>query len=132
MSEHVRFHHAVPVADLESTRAFYGTALGCAELPRAHPNRSAGFDFFGHELVMHVVGPQEVAIHRQASGGAHASVRHFGVYLPRADWETIVARVAAAGLPALGPVERTDGAFVLVEDPAGNVIEFKTTTPASH
>jgi extradiol dioxygenase family protein len=130
MSEPVQFHHALPVEDLDQTRAFYGSVLGCAELQRGDPDRSLGFDFFGHEIVLHAVGPEAAAVHRRASEGANAAIRHFGVYLPRARWELIVERIANAGVTAFGPVERGNGAFVLVADPSANVIEFKTTTPA--
>jgi extradiol dioxygenase family protein len=130
MAETSRFHHAFPVADLSEAREFYLAALGCKELPRADPERSAGFDFFGHELVIHVVSPDDAAIHRRASGGLNASIRHFGVYLARGEWEAIVGRITRAQITVFGPVERADGAFVLVEDPSANVIEFKTITHA--
>jgi extradiol dioxygenase family protein len=128
MPERVRFHHALPVEDLERTQAFYGSVLGLAQLQRNDPERSLGFDFFGHELVLHTVGVEQAVVHRRASEGLSASIRHFGVYLTRARWEVMVERIANAGVTAFGPVEREDGAFVLIADPSANVIEFKTTT----
>ena len=47
------FHLAFPVHDLAAARAFYGGLLGCPE------GRSADdwvdFDFFGHQIVAHLV-----------------------------------------------------------------------------
>ena len=47
------FHLAIRVSDLPSARAFYGGLLGCPE------GRSSAqwvdFNFFGHQLVCHVV-----------------------------------------------------------------------------
>jgi len=47
------FHLAVPVHDLPAARAFYGGLLGCAE--GRSDERWVDFDFFGHQLVAHLV-----------------------------------------------------------------------------
>src|SRR3982750_1678704 len=51
------FHLAFPVHDLAAARAFYGGLLGCPE------GRSADewidFDFFGHQIVAHLVPGSE-------------------------------------------------------------------------
>ena len=47
------FHLAIPVFDLEESRAFYSSVLGCSE------GRSSktwvDFNLFGHQLVCHVI-----------------------------------------------------------------------------
>jgi len=47
------FHLAFPVHDLPAARAFYGGLLGCAE--GRSDDRWVDFDFFGHQLVAHLV-----------------------------------------------------------------------------
>lgn len=76
------FHLAIPVTDLAAARAFYGGLLGCPE------GRSADawvdFDFFGHQLVCHVVesggGPQHDTANNPVDGH-DVPVPHFGVVL---------------------------------------------------
>jgi extradiol dioxygenase family protein len=91
--------------------------------------RSAGFDFFGHELVLHVVSREDATDHRRASGGANAVVRHFGIYLRRSKWEEAIGSLAGYEGGILGPLDGPQGSYLLVEDPAGNVIELKTDEP---
>ena len=47
------FHLAIPVFDLEESRAFYKTVLGCSEGRSA--NTWVDFNLFGHQLVCHVI-----------------------------------------------------------------------------
>ncbi|MFZ5609323.1 MAG: VOC family protein [Pseudomonadota bacterium] len=47
------FHLAIPVDDLAKARAFYGGLLGCLEGRSAE--RWVDFDFYGHQLVCHLV-----------------------------------------------------------------------------
>ena len=46
-----RFHLAMAVRDLSSTRAFYGDVLGCSEGRSAE--RWVDFDLHGHQLSFH-------------------------------------------------------------------------------
>ena len=48
-----RFHLAIPVTDLEQARDFYAQQLGCAT--GRESSRWIDFDFFGHQLVTHLV-----------------------------------------------------------------------------
>ena len=90
MTTPLRFHLAIPVHDLASTRAFYGGVLGCPEA-RGHDD-SLTFDFFGHQLVCHVVpseAARNIALHRM--GDDDVPPRHFGALF---DWDEWPRRVA--------------------------------------
>jgi hypothetical protein len=49
------FHFAFNVTDLDQTRAFYGGVLGCKE--GRSTDTWVDFDFFGHQLSMHLGDP---------------------------------------------------------------------------
>jgi uncharacterized protein len=125
------FHIAFPVNDLDAARTFYGGTLGCPE------GRSSGhwidFDFFGHQIVAHLKH-QETAPEdpfRNAVDGKAVPIPHFGVVLSMADWESLAARLKAAGQKfAIEPYIRFKGevgeqATMFFYDPAGNALEFK-------
>lgn len=123
------FHLAFPVHDLAAARAFYGGILGCAE------GRSSDiwidFDFYGHQIVAHLdPAAKPVAVANEVDGH-HVPVPHFGVVLTMADWESLAARVAAAGVGfGIEPHVRFRGqageqATMFFRDPSGNALEFK-------
>ena len=51
------FHLAIPVYDLDESQEFYVGALGC-KLARRYADRIT-LDFFGDQLVCHLVDPPE-------------------------------------------------------------------------
>ena len=123
------FHLAIPVHDLPSARAFYGDLIGCFE------GRSSeawvDFNFFGHQLVCHVI---ESAARDTASNlvdGHDVPVPHFGMVLEMADWEALARRLKAAGVrfviePHLRfPGQPGEQATMFLLDPSGNALEFK-------
>lgn len=126
------FHLAIPVQDLRSARRFYGELLGCAE------GRSSGdwvdFNFFGHQLVCHVV-PSDGGTARRAGSnpvdGHDVPVPHFGLVLEMADWEALAERLRSAGQRfVIEPHVRFRGqpgeqATMFLTDPSGNALEFK-------
>ena len=123
-----RFHLAFPVRDIEEARAFYGGVLGCSE------GRSAAdwvdFDFHGHQIVAHRA-PAEGQLASNLVDGHPSPVRHFGVILDIASWESVVAKLKSADVTFVSqPEVRFSGLpgeqrTVFVSDPSGNVIEFK-------
>ncbi|MEC8424300.1 MAG: VOC family protein [Myxococcota bacterium] len=123
------FHLALPVDDLDAARGFYAGVLGCIE-GRSAP-RWVDFDFFGHQLSLHLAdGAGEEA--RNAVDGDAVPVRHFGVILPWDEWTTLHTRLDAHGHAFLiAPKVRfagepgEQGTFFL-RDPAGNALEFKS------
>ena len=123
------FHLAFPVHDLDAARAFYGGLLGCPE------GRSSeewiDFDFFGHQIVAHHVPGVDVRAGSNAVDGHDVPVPHFGAVLSMPEWETLAARLDAAGVDfAMKPTVRFRGepgeqATMFFKDPSGNALEIK-------
>ena len=123
------FHLAFPVHDLAAARAFYGGLLGCPE------GRSADdwidFDFFGHQIVAHLVPGSGTDGASNAVDGHDVPVPHFGAVLDMAAWEKLAARLEAAGVDfAIPPTLRFRGepgeqATMFFRDPSGNALEIK-------
>ena len=91
-----RFHLAFPVRDLEEARAFYGGLLGCPE-GRSSPEW-VDFDFYGHQIVAHL-SPDAVGHNGTNPVDGHdVPVRHFGAILTLPQWETLAAKLRAAGV----------------------------------
>ncbi|HEX8467364.1 MAG TPA: VOC family protein [Allosphingosinicella sp.] len=123
------FHLAFPVHDLGAARAFYGGLLGCPE------GRSAAewidFDFFGHQIVAHLDPAMKRGRHHNPVDGHDVPVPHFGAVLDMAAWETMAAKLKAAGTEfVIEPTVRFQGrpgeqATMFFLDPSGNALEIK-------
>ena len=121
------FHLAFNVTDLDSTRAFYGDLLGCAE--GRSTDTWVDFDFFGHQLSCHLGTPFASAPTGKV-GDALVPMPHFGAVLPMADWRALAARLEGQVNFILAPQVRFDGepgeqATMFFTDPSGNPIEIK-------
>lgn len=127
------FHLAFPVDDLSAARRFYGEVLGCPE------GRSSSswidFNLYGHQVVAHLVTRSaDPHLDHESSDvdGHQVPVRHFGVVLPRDEWEALAARLREAQASFLiEPTLRFSGEVgeqrtLFVRDPAGNALEFKS------
>jgi hypothetical protein len=124
------FHLAIPVHDLRKADDFYQHMLGC-RVGRTDP-KWIDFDFFGHQVTVHV---RPDAIYRaptNAVDGDAVPVRHFGVVLPWDEWEALAARLQEREADFLMPPHirfagqiGEQGTF-FVWDPSGNALEFKT------
>lgn len=122
------FHLAVNVTDLDAARAFYGGLLGCVE-GRSTKNW-VDFDFFGHQLSLHLGAPFGTADTGRV--GAHmVAMPHFGVVLGYEDWRALADRLDAAGVEwVIAPTVRFEGDpgeqwTMFFRDPSGNPLEFK-------
>jgi extradiol dioxygenase family protein len=123
------FHLAFPVHDLAAARAFYGGLLGCPE------GRSAAewidFNFFGHQIVAHLVPGAEARAGHNPVDGHEVPVPHFGAVLTMPDWEALAQRLIAAGAEfVMPPTVRFAGqpgeqATMFFLDPSGNALEIK-------
>jgi len=122
------FHLAFHVHDLDAARAFYGDTLGCTE--GRSTETWVDFDFFGHQLSMHLGAPFANA----ATGtvGEHkVPMPHFGVVLDVATFESLAQRLRAAGTEfIIEPSLRFAGEpgeqwTMFFRDPSGNPIEVK-------
>ena len=133
------FHLAFPVTDLDATRAFYGGLLGCPE--GRSSERWIDFDFFGHQLVAHLVeaSEPEATPPEPLAGGAPTNevdgdrvpVPHFGAVLAWDTWRELADRLRAGGVRfRIEPRIRFRGqvgeqATMFFEDPSGNALEIK-------
>lgn len=123
------FHLAIPVDDLTRARAFYGDLLGCGEGRSA--DRWIDFNFFGHQLVVHIGDVTPRRVHNPVDGH-DVPVPHFGVVLPREQWDALAKSLAAAKVHFLiEPHIRFVGqvgeqATMFFHDPFGNAIELKS------
>jgi uncharacterized protein len=123
------FHLAFAVDDLAAARGFYTGVLGCGE------GRSSeswvDFDLFGHQIVAHHVPGAGYKAGSNPVDGHNVPVPHFGLVLTMAQFETLAARVEAAGIAfGIPPTIRFKGqtseqATMFFCDPAGNALEFK-------
>jgi uncharacterized protein len=127
MSNHP-FHHAFAVRDLASTRTFYRELLGCRE------GRSTetwiDFDFYGNQISAHLGSPTPpAAVGRVES--VEVPIPHFGALLGWEEFQTLAARLSAAGIAFLiAPSVRYVGlpaeqATMFFLDPSGNALELK-------
>jgi uncharacterized protein len=123
-----RFHLAFHVADLEAARRFYGGVLGCTE--GRSTDAWVDFDFFGHQISLHLGQPFEVALTGRVEN-VMVPMPHFGAILPMTDWQALAQRIGAAGVSfVLKPSIRYAGqpgeqGTMFFKDPSGNPIEIK-------
>ena len=123
------FHLAIPVSNLEEARVFYRDLLGCTE------GRSSDdwvdFDFFGHQLVIHV---KETSQEKKVSNpvdGHDVPIPHFGVVLTMDTFEQLSEKLQQNNIEfIIEPYTRFKGdvgeqATMFFEDPSGNSLEFK-------
>ena len=122
------FHLAYHVTDLEAARRFYGDLLGCEE--GRSTDTWVDFDFFGHQLSLHLGTPFETA--NTGKVGDHmVPMPHLGVVLAKSDWDALSARLTEAGVAfVLPPSTRFAGepgeqSTMFFRDPSGNPIEIK-------
>jgi extradiol dioxygenase family protein len=124
------FHLAIPVDNLAAADAFYGNTIGCNR--GRSSDRWIDYNFFGHQLVVHLVEDAGPAAITNAVDGDHVPSRHFGVVLDMGDWEALAAQLKTAGCTFLiEPHVRFKGdigeqATMFLFDPAGNALEFKS------
>lgn len=124
------FHLAIPVRDIESTRAFYVDTLGCSV--GRESGRWIDFNFFGHQLSAHV-RPEELSpVRTNPVDSEDVPVRHFGIVLAWDDWHALADRLKKKDITFLiGPTLRFKGrvgeqATLFILDPSGNTLEFKS------
>ena len=125
------FHLAFNVNDLDEARAFYGGLLGAAE--GRSTDTWVDFDFFGHQLSLHLGGPFETADTGRV--GPHmVPMPHLGVVLEMPYWQQLAHRLQSADLEfVIPPSVRFEGQpgeqwTMFFRDPSGNPIEIKGVT----
>lgn len=130
MSAVALFHLAFPVHDLGLARRFYGELLGCSE--GRSSDTWVDFNFYGHQIVAHLVPEGARARSTSAVDGDDVPVPHFGAILPMTDWRALAARLTRGGVQfVIEPHVRFKGevgeqATMFCLDPSGNALEFKS------
>lgn len=124
------FHVAFPVRDLEATRNFYETVLGCT-IGRTD-ERWIDFNLFGHQITAHLQEPaQQDASGTNAVDGHAVPVSHWGVILTMPEWHRLADRLQQHQVNfVIEPYIRFKGqpgeqATMFLKDPSGNALEFK-------
>ncbi len=121
----------MPVTDLVATRVFYEEVLGCS--PGREAKRWVDLDFFGHQLVLHLVDAADHPAAATNSVDDHAVPGgHFGPILEWDDWEALADRLRRRGIEfVIEPYLRFEGkageqGTFFIRDPSDNHLEFKT------
>ena len=130
MAEKLRpFHLVIPVSNLNLAKNWYGSILGCS-LGR-QTVEWIDINFFGHQLVVHLVPANEEKVFTNRVDGEKVSSRHFGVILTDNEWKKLVTRLQEKNLKfTIQPQTRFSGkageqSTFFIEDPFGNALEFK-------
>jgi uncharacterized protein len=122
------FHFAFNVVNLDDARRFYVGVLGCEE--GRSTDTWVDFNFFGHQLSLHLGRPFPSAKTGQVDG-ILVPMPHFGLALGMADWRNLAARLEAHSVEfLLRPSLRFEGqsgeqGTMFFHDPSGNPIEIK-------
>ena len=122
------FHFAYHVSNLETSRHFYSNLLGCKE--GRSTDSWVDFDFFGHQISLHLGKPFETANTGKVAGHM-VPMPHMGVILPLDEWMKLSKHLIVSELEfEIPPIIRFKGEpgeqrtmFFLF--PSGNPIEIK-------
>ena len=130
MSKNIRpFHLAVPVNEIPKNRAFYRDVLGCNE--GRSSDHWVDFDFFGHQLVIHLKEEEKEEAHTNPVDGKDVPVPHFGVVLTMEDFDKLSESLRKKNIEfIIEPYTRFKGevgeqSTMFFKDPSGNALEFK-------
>lgn len=122
------FHLAYHVHDLDESRAFYGTLLGCRE--GRSTDTWVDFDFFGHQISLHLGTP--FAVTNTGRVGDHmVPMPHLGLVMAMPDWKALADRLSGQQVNFVIPPsirfkgEPGEQATMFFLDPSGNPIEVK-------
>ena len=133
---HYPFHLAFPVSDLEASRHFYGSLLGCS-IGRTS-ERWIDFDFFGNQITAHL--DQNSGNRVQCTNpvdGKTIPVPHFGAIVAWEAFSDLAHRLKEGQATFIHepmirfPGETGEQATMFVVDPSGNVLEFKSFKDSS-
>jgi len=122
------FHFAYHVSNLETSRHFYSNLLGCKE--GRSTDSWVDFDFFGHQISLHLGKPFETANTGKVAGHM-VPMPHMGVILPLDEWMKLSKHLIVSELEfEIPPIIRFKGEpgeqrTMFFRDPSGNPIEIK-------
>lgn len=122
------FHLAIPVQEITTTRAFYRDILECKE--GRSSDHWVDFDFFGHQLVIHI-SDNAPGLSHNAVDGKSVPVPHFGVVLEWDVFHSFSKKLIKKEIDfIIEPYVRFEGqtgeqVTMFFMDPSGNALEFK-------
>ena len=122
------FHLAIPVSDLNESKKFYEEILGCS--PGRFSEEWADYDFFGHQLVIHV-DPNHKANKHEVDGKS-VPIPHFGVVVPWDQFDLFSKNLKKNGVEfVIEPYTRFENLpgeqkTLFFYDNSGNALEFKS------
>jgi len=123
------FHLAIPVKDLKSAREFYTNTLHFKE--GRSSDHWVDYDFFGHQLVIHLDQNEHLASTKNPVDGKNVPVPHFGVVLPWDIFQSFADQLKQKEIEfEIEPYTRFKGRTgeqmtMFFFDPSGNALEFK-------
>jgi len=122
------FHLAIPVKEITTTRSFYRDILGCKE--GRSSDHWVDFDFFGHQLVIHIKNVKKNIKVENKVDGKDVPVPHFGVVLEWNLFSQFEKRIRSQVEFIIEPYIRFEGQrgeqkTMFFKDPSGNALEFK-------
>ena len=123
------FHLAIPVTDIQVAHDFYTNVLGCSVGRQS--TEWMDFDFFGHQVVAHLVPKVELFTVMNNVDGEDVPSRHFGIIMHIIDWEDLVQQIKKKDkIFFIQPQTRFKGkageqSTFFILDPFGNALEFK-------
>tara|TARA_Y100000590_G_C15663144_1_gene993451 strand:+ start:199 stop:621 length:423 start_codon:yes stop_codon:yes gene_type:complete len=123
------FHLAFPVKDLEETRDWYTTILGCS-IGRESSDW-IDFNLFGHQIVAHLSDDLNLFDTNEVDG-ENVPVRHFGVILEPLEWIALKEKLISNQVRfIISPTTRFknksgEQSTMFIQDPSGNALEFKS------
>ena len=123
------FHLAIPVQEITTTRDFYRDVLGCKE--GRSSDHWVDFDFFGHQLVIHLNQSKKNIDSENIVDGKNVPVPHFGIVLDWKMFTQIEKRIRNKVEFIIKPYvrfkgERGEQKTMFFKDPSGNALEFKS------
>jgi len=125
------FHLAFPVKDLEETRDWYTTILGCS-IGRESSDW-IDFNLFGHQIVAHLSDDLNLFDTNEVDG-ENVPVRHFGVILEPLEWIALKEKLISNQVRfIISPTTRFknksgEQSTMFIQDPSGNALEFKSVS----
>ena len=121
------FHLAIPVADIEIAKDFYGLKLGFSE--GRSDEHWVDFNFFGHQLVCHI---GESNTFSNEVDGKDVPVPHFGIVLEWEQFDIFAKKIKSNRIKfIIEPYLRFkdlpgEQKTMFFKDPFGNALEFKS------
>lgn len=124
------FHLAIPVLDLNESKNFYEKILDCS--PGRFSEESADYNFFGHQLVIHLDPNHKNNLHINEVDGKSVPIPHFGVVVPWDEFDKFSKKLEGNGVKfIIEPYTRFknlpgEQKTLFFCDNSGNVLEFKS------